>query len=89
MIDIEKAEDDFENKILSECDTFPFLLKLSLPFQELLAKEIKAPGWEGPFFIDKVGHHDSYRLKTTEGVPERHPVNAVNLAPFLVAAPGT
>jgi hypothetical protein len=48
-----------------------------------------APGWEGPFIIDQIGPHDSYRLKTPAGVLERHPVNANHLAPYLVGAPGT
>jgi hypothetical protein len=39
--------------------------------------------WEGPFIIDSVGPHDSYRLKRPDGTLEPHPVNANHLAPYV------
>jgi transposase InsO family protein len=42
-----------------------------------------APVWEGPFIIDSVGPHDSYRLKRPDGTLEPHPVNGNHLAPFV------
>jgi hypothetical protein len=48
-----------------------------------------SPVWEGPFIIDSVGEHDSYRLKHPNGQLEPHPVNANHLAPYVTRQTGT
>jgi transposase InsO family protein len=40
------------------------------------------PVWQGPFIIDGIGPHDSYRLKALNGELEKHPVNRNHLEPY-------